>query len=462
MVLTTKRDEHKILSSEKGVAILLVISIIAILAYLLADLTYETNLNQIRGYNIQDKVQAKLNAESGLRLALTKLRLYKEGRNLLEKNDSAKGVIQPSTIEAVAISPFIFPIPSSPKFTLIQRSAIEEFSKKTFLKGELSVTIQPVRGFLNPNNLRFIKKKKDPNDPDQNNPDDEAEDDNPDNSKIAKTPQKYFETKLVELLARKIKEKSEEDDEFNAAYANTDPQLLVKEIKYYVNAPNAYEEAEKAEIEALYAGKNLTAKHAPLTSIDELYTLEGWTDTLVDLVKEEMTVHETSIIAINEITKDQLKLIFPNVTDEQAEEFFKYRDGDKQLQDVPHPFKRTEDFKEAIINRFGIADNTSYDERMQELKNAGLQIGTAGKLYRVISVGKFNNSTYSLTAFVDMPIKPPPPPKKKDPNDPNSQTDEPNANPNGTTDPNNPDQTKKEKVELLDPRVIEIRVGESS
>ncbi|PIP93637.1 MAG: hypothetical protein COW00_03665 [Bdellovibrio sp. CG12_big_fil_rev_8_21_14_0_65_39_13] len=461
MVLTIKRSQH---SSESGVAILLVISVIAILAYLLADLTYETNLNRIRGFNIQDKVQAKLNAESGLRLALTKLRLYKEGRNLLEKNDSAKGVIQPSTIEAVAISPFIFPIPNSPKFSLIQRTAVEEFTKKTFLKGELSLTIQAVRGFLNPNTLRFIKKKPNPDDPDQTNPDDNATNDDTDGtSTIAKTPQKYFETKLVDLLTRKIKEKSEEDDEFNAAYANTDPSLLVKELKYYVNAPNAYEEAEKAEIEALYSGKGLSVKHAPLTSIDELYALEGWTDTLVDLVKEELTVHETSIIAVNEITKEQLKLIFPNVTDEQSEEFFKYRDGDKQLQDPPHPFKKVEDFKEAIIGRFGIADNTSYDERMQELKNAGLQVGTAGKLYRVISVGKFNNSTYSITAYVDMPIKPPPPPKKKDPNDPNSTVQDPNdRGTTDTTDPNNPDAAKKEKIELLDPRIIEIRVGESS
>lgn len=444
---------------QSGMAILMVISVVAILAYLLADLTYETNINRIRSFNLQEKTQARLNAESGLRLALTKLKLYKEGRNLLEKNETAKGAIQPSLLESVAISPFVFPIPSTPKMGLIQRSAIEEFSKKTLLLGEVSVTITPVRGFLNPNNLRMIKKTGQETDQDRD-PDD------PDANDAAKSPQQYYERKLIELLSRKIKEKSEEDDEFNNLYGNVDAQMLVKELKFYVNAPGSYDEPERVEFEALYNSKGLVAKHAPLTSIDELYSLDGWSDAIINLVKNELTVHEAAIIAINEINKEQLKLLFPDISDEQIEEFFKYRDGDKQLQDPPHPFKTVEQFKDAIVGRFGIIDNTGYDERMKELKNAGLQIGVAGKLYRVVSTGKFGNSVYSLVAFIDLPIKPPPPPKKTttDPNNPAGTTDpeEPGAT-TGQPGTENPDDPKaKQKIELLEPRVIEIRVGESA
>ncbi|GAB4418711.1 MAG: hypothetical protein OHK0056_28380 [Bacteriovoracaceae bacterium] len=450
---------QKNINNQSGMAILMVISVVAILAYLLADLTYETNINRIRSYNLQERTQARLNAESGLRLALTKLKLYKEGRNLLENNESARGVVRPSILEKVAISPFLYPIPKDPKMGLLQRSAIDEFSKKTLLQGEVSLMINPVKGFLNPNNLRIVKKKgsneQDNNtspDPDNNNEDDE-------NSENAKNPQQYFEKKLVDLLSRKIKEKSEEDDEFNNTFANIDPQMLVKELKFYVNAPNAYDEPERVEFEALYNSKGLVAKHSPLTSIDELYSLDGWSDAIVDLVKNELTVHEATIIAVNEINKEQLKLLFPTVSDEQAEEFFKYRDGDKQLQDPPHPFKTVDEFKEAIINRFGIADNTGYEERMKELKNAGLQVGVAGKLYRVVSVGKFGKSTYSITAFIDLPVKPQPPPPKKDPNNPETGS-EPDTT-SGTAETEG-DKKKKNKVELLEPRVIEIRVGESA
>ena len=49
---------------QAGVALLMVMSSISIMAFLLADLTYETQLNQLRVYNLQDKLQAQLNAEA--------------------------------------------------------------------------------------------------------------------------------------------------------------------------------------------------------------------------------------------------------------------------------------------------------------------------------------------------------------------------------------------------------------
>ena len=75
---------------ESGVAILMVMTSITILTFLLADFTFETKINKLRVYNQQDMTQARLNAEAGLTFALAKLRLYQEGFNLLEKNESAK------------------------------------------------------------------------------------------------------------------------------------------------------------------------------------------------------------------------------------------------------------------------------------------------------------------------------------------------------------------------------------
>ena len=110
---------------ESGVAILMVMTSITILTFLLADFTFETKINKLRVYNQQDMTQARLNAEAGLTFALAKLRLYQEGFNLLEKNESAKKMVGPRTLETVISQPFLFPIDESllKKANLIQRNA---------------------------------------------------------------------------------------------------------------------------------------------------------------------------------------------------------------------------------------------------------------------------------------------------------------------------------------------------
>ncbi|MCR9206492.1 MAG: hypothetical protein NXH75_18055, partial [Halobacteriovoraceae bacterium] len=117
----------KVHKSEKGIALLMVMSSIALLAFLLADFTFETKINQLKAYNAQDRAQARLNAEAGIHFSLAKLRIYQEVRNRLEKNESLKAVIKPQVLEQVVTQPFVIPIPVMPKASLIQKNAINEF-----------------------------------------------------------------------------------------------------------------------------------------------------------------------------------------------------------------------------------------------------------------------------------------------------------------------------------------------
>ena len=115
---------------------------------------------------------------------------------------------------------------------------------------------------------------------------------------------------------------------------------------------------------------------------------------------------------------------------------------------------------------------------MKELEIAGLRVGTAGKLFKVESIGEYERASYRLIAYVDMPIKPQPPEKKKKTNNDinksnigitdTPQSDLENQNdvnnqgepedPNDANDPNN-DKKKKKPTELMEPRVIEIRIN---
>lgn len=462
---------------QAGVALLMVMSSISIMAFLLADLTYETQLNQLRVYNLQDKLQAQLNAEAGLNFALAKLKLYQEAYNILENNKNMKEILKPSMLQNLITQPFMYPIPAMKDISASQKNVLEDFEKNINLKGKLSVTMQPVSGFLNPNNMRIERKVNTGNDdPDNQDFNNNANNNNNNNNQNKKSPQDLIEDELVELIRQSMERKRETDQDFDDKYGNLDPNLLVKEIKFYVNRSEDFDDSERAEIEAQYLAKNITPKHAPMTSIDEMYQLIGWPDAMIELIKDRLTFHEVAIIPANEITAEQLRVIFPLISDKQIEDFFTFRDGDPEKQIEAKEFTNVEDFKNAIVNELGLVSPDEFDKRMQELEIAGLKVGTAGKLFKVESVGEYERATYRLVAYVDMPIKPQPPEKKKTTNNNNNnsnnntgitdtpendqenQQDEENQNdPNNNEDDKN--KKKKKPTELMEPRVIEIRVN---
>ncbi|MDD4973573.1 MAG: hypothetical protein PHY93_04440 [Bacteriovorax sp.] len=451
--------------SEQGIALIMVMGVIAILTFLLADFTFETKLNKIKIYNQQEKIQARLNAESGLNFALGKLRLYQEGRNKIEKDESLKSAFPSSDLEAVIIQPFIFPPPVSAKANIIQRTAVDEFLKKTMFRGEVSVTFTKVSGFLNPNGLRL--QPKTPTDqgaggPDAAQPNGPGDSSNPGDKTQAQPPAwAVIEKKMIETFQRLLKDKNDSDEDFHLHYANVDANYLVKELRYYVNDKGAFQDSMLPEIEAKFNQKNITPKFGPMSSIDELYLLPSWDDAIVDLIKDRMSVHEVSVIAINELTIEDLKILFPAINNIQIEEFFKYRDGDVDKKIKGKKFKDAEDFKRVVVSELNIVSDSEYQERITALKNAGLVIDTAGKLYKVNSRGSMNNAIYNLVAYIDLPIKPQP--KKPSPK---GQTPPADGNPPDDQDTTGAEKTspsagqtaKAAPIELLLPRVVEIRL----
>ena len=91
----------QILKNDRGVAILLMTTAIIFLTAILADFTFETTVNKTKVYNVQDKAKAKLNAESGLKFAMARLRIYKEARNQLSTNNTVSGAVGPEALNTI-------------------------------------------------------------------------------------------------------------------------------------------------------------------------------------------------------------------------------------------------------------------------------------------------------------------------------------------------------------------------
>ena len=422
----------------------MVTTAVAILTVLLAQFTYDTKLNKIRIENQIDKVQAKLNAEAGLHYAMSVLKIYQEAWNKLEDNTSAQAAVSPSDLESIATKPFAVPIPVSGDLNIIQKNAISDFEEDSLIQGTMSVAMSSVTGFLNPNNLRVIKTGDD----DDNNTTPREGD--------PLKPHQFIEKTFIEMLESTVQEKIETDEDFALKYSNVDPRLLVKELKYYVSGKDQYDEPEKADIEKNYQNEDAVAKHAAMETTEELYSLAGWDDDLVNVIKDRLSVHNVSVINVNEITINQLKVLFPDLSELQLEEFFKYRDGDEENGTEPTTFKNDKEFKEYLTGKLGAVETAEYDKRIKEFADAQIIIGTGGKLFKVESLGTYGNSTYTITAFIDLPVKPQPPSQStqaQEPVDGQEPVDDPPENPEGGAQ----DPKTDSKTYLLRPRVVELR-----
>ena len=434
----------KYANDNKGIALLMVMSFMVILTVILSTFTYDTQLNMLRMSNIQEKLQARLNAESGLNFAMAQLRLYQEANNRVAKIKQLQSLVTPSRLEeAVTSVSLAYPVEvmdsgdeeEEDDKNLIQKSARESFEENNFIRGGINVSIQSINGFLNPNRLAATFHKKPP-------PSDSQEEQKRPVSLIV-------EEEITKAIENLLIQKKESDPEFAKEYEDIDANFLVKELAWYINRPENFDDPEKVRIEQLYAKEQITPKHAPLSSLDELYLLQGWPDGIVDLVKDSLTVHETHSIPVNEIVKSQLEALFPELSEEQIDQFFKYRDGDPAEEWEPAPFQNMRDFKSFMVGELNISEE-AYDRRAEELERAKMKFGVVGKLYKIVSRGNFNRVDYILTAFVEIPVAPPkkkpkPFPKKK--------------KLRGSSNNSKQQNKKKEGPEiLLPPKIVEIHI----
>jgi hypothetical protein len=198
--------------------------------------------------------------------------------------------------------------------------------------------------------------------------------------------------------------------------------------------------------EATFQRIPLTPKYGPLSSSSELYVIPGWNDELIELIQNEFSVYPTAQIDFNKLTANMLRILIPTMGEEAIQDFFIWRDDPNQ----PKFINSEIDFKKYIVDQERLMNDTDFDDRMKLFKQSGVTFGSSPNLFKVISVGTYNRSIYTLVAYVLLPKNMP----QTTPN-PN-----PPPNPNGTGNPPGVSTTPSNQTsQLLEPRVLEIQIN---
>lgn len=448
-----KKDFQLILGNDRGIALIMIMTAILLLMAIYGEFTFESKISRLKATNILDKAQSKLLAESGLQLAITRLKLYKEAYNKVQSNPSAKNMVSGQLLNQLWEVPFIYPIPVTDNANAAFKETVKKFTEDTFLDGAMNVSIQNISNRLNLNMLRIDMTKYNP-DPDAQDQDQGSLLNMSDNAIMTDVS---VDQSLFFLLKKMVDEKREKDEGFDDRYGNINYQEMLTTLKYYMSDYQSMNQDPLAgEAEGNFQEIPLTPKFGPLGSSSELYAIPGWNDELIELIQNEFSVYPSTQIDFNKLTSNMLRILIPSMTEDDVREFFLWRDDPEQ----PKFLNSKADFKKYIVNQEGLMNDQDFDERMKLFEQKGISFGANPNLFKIVSQGSYNRSTYTLVAYVVLPkqesntAKCPqgqvgtPPNCKPAPEGEGGETETP-----GTTAPTD------QAAQLLEPRIIEIQIN---
>lgn len=451
VMMKIKKDFQLILGNDRGIALIMIMTAILLLMAIYGEFTFESKISRLKATNILDKAQSKLLAESGLQLAITRLKLYKEAYNKVQSNPSAKNMVSGQLLNQLWEVPFIYPIPVTDNANAAFKETVKKFTEDTFLDGAMNVSIQNISNRLNLNMLRIDMTKY--------NPDPDAREDQgsllnmSDNAIMTDVS---VDQSLFFLLKKMVDEKREKDEGFDDRYGNINYQEMLTTLKYYMSDYQSMNQDPLAgEAEGNFQEIPLTPKFGPLGSASELYAIPGWNDELIELIQNEFSVYPSTQIDFNKLTSNMLRILIPSMTEDDVREFFLWRDDPEQ----PKFLNSKADFKKYIVNQEGLMNEQDFDERMKLFEQKGISFGANPNLFKIVSQGSYNRSTYTLVAYVVLP--------KQESNTqkcpqgqvgtpPNCRQPREDEEPPETTTTTTPTD---QAAQLLEPRIIEIQIN---
>jgi type II secretory pathway component PulK len=448
------KDMQLILKNQRGVALMLIITAMVFLMAIYGEFTFESKISRIKATNVMDRSQAKLLAESGLQLAMARLKLYKEAFNKLESNAAAKQQVPAQLLNQLWELPFIFPIPVGKDANIAFKDTVNKFQEETLLDGSMRVTVSNVSNRMNLNLLRFDTAKKvaqNPNTNNENNENNNNNEEDPNDGIIDMNPTAIndnvsIDQSLYFLLKRLVDEKKEKDPGFEDRFADINYQELVTNLKYFMSDfGSLMTDPLAGEAESTFQKVPLDPKFGPLSSASELYAIPGWNDELIELIQGEFSVYPSAQIDLNKLTSNMLRILVPTIDEEQIRSFFEYRDNPEQ----PRFFNTIGDFQKWVVDVERIVSEAQFKERIEKFTKAGITFGSNPNLFKVISEGIYNRSTYTLVAYVYMP--------KLESSNTNNTANNNNTNNNNTNNTTN--NTADQPAQLLEPRIIELQIN---
>lgn len=424
---------RRLSKDESGIALFMVIAAMTILSVLVTEFTYVAQVNSRMAFDSTDQIKAHYLAKTGLKISLLRLKAYKELK-ALGSGGGAGGMpqIPKQILDKVWSFPFVYPLPNDlPGMTVFAKDEIAKFEGESSLEGRFSATIEPESDKVNLNSIiaefapalpspspsptnsgRARRSSQNPSDPNDPNP-------NPSPSaSVIPYDVKEARESMKRLITQLIEDKAKNDPDFANEYGSLQIEELWDNLLGWVDFTHQPRNASGRQ--------TIPYKKGPFYNISELRMIYPIDDTLYDLLAPNFTTALTRGLNVNTLKEPMLRAFFPQITDEEVTEFFKFRDSVEE----DNSFKTPEDFWKYVEKSFGAYRNT--DELKTRLAKQGIPILTDEETFKITVIGQVNQATRVIEAWVTME-----PAKKSKPRG-SSGANPAGGGQAGGNDPNNP------------------------
>lgn len=378
-----------------GIALFMMMSALAVLSVVVAELVYSIHMHSRLAYNYVDGLKAYYSAKGGYKLGLLRLVLYKQVKDYMgkEQNKAIAGVVGDALIEKVWNMPFVYPVPIGEDATMAQKDAIKAFEKESNVEGSYMVTLSSEGGRINLNNLLVTVPTPEPTP----TPSPAARTTRGAAPAPAPTPsasapaEVEFQPVVMQTLDRLLQSRKESDRDFAEVYRDVTGSDILTALMYYMK-PDPRQPPPRPN---LPDWGEFTPKNGPLYSLSEIHLIKGIDDTLFNLIEPSFTVFSTPGINVNTATKMTIWSLVPEMSDEDINNVMKARDDPEEGK----PFESADKFWEAIGRTSAASRVEAAKER---LTKAGLRIITTEESFKIVSSAKVGLSTRTIEAQVLM------------------------------------------------------------
>ncbi len=360
---------------KKGIALFQVLGTITLLSLLLSGMIMSSQLVANRIYLEFDRIQAKENANAGLKVSLLRLKIFQEVLKKISENDfTQKNYI--NYIPHLWEFPIEFPLTSLEILGAIIKDAMDNFNKTIILTGTVKTTIKGI----NPICLSFFRRAL------------YQDLVNRDESYTVLSIAKnffltYLESKREELLKGKEGEERE-------VLKNLKFEDFIEDLIYYTS-PSMYNPTQSAIIERF---KNISPKRAHLNSLTEILSLPSVPVEFIEQIKDDITVDPSCTMDFNKMNEYQLKTFFNFLDQRQVQQYLELRKN----QD---PFLQWAELETFLKEKMGI-DETILNQRKKDLFDLGFNFIPLPTKFQVISDGSKGRARYVIEAYISIPPNP--------------------------------------------------------
>jgi general secretion pathway protein K len=347
----------KVLKSESGIALMIAIFAMTLMMVIATEVMYQTNVELLVSSQAVNQVKAHYAAKAGVAISLLRIQIYRKAAAL------AGSALPPGKLEMIWKMPFAWPPVVTGAASLVDQDQIKSAVKKSSMQSSYFTTIESEGSKIDINDL-----------------------DSP-----SKAIADATKTQLVQLFEAKMKD----DEIFAARNRGIDFGKLIDSIADWISVgQNARSGGLKSQFYPERTNDFIPPGQA-FKTLSELHMVSGMTDDIYDFLEPLVTVYGSHSINVNFATKEVLKSLTPQITDERADKILKARESEER-----GPFKDLKDFTD-FIGTLGIASDTLVDKDGKALLPLSFGIEYNFRIHSTGRSGRVDKEIIAIVFDVD-------------------------------------------------------------